>query len=236
MNLCVILSPRRTGSNLLKRLLVSTSYAKPINLVDNLFEKLKTIESCPTFYVGKIELHDLPRFANIFQNKIQKPLSDFKWICLRRENLVRQAISDIKRDKLGFSHDWEWSDKTPPCEDNFDIHDSELEKNIIEQVLSRLILLNFLKDNNLDYLDLTYEDFSQRHQWDMIVESVYKHLGINYDLPLNVSADLKPTTTSFNDEVYARYVFNRLGIMKTMYKDVSAVKDGVFKIDESLLR
>ena len=139
---------------------------------------------------SKVDVRDLSvvkHYLSIHGN----PLSDIRWIWLRRKDKIRQAISYCKVRRthieiLGKDADEETkqlatSDMEIPVEE---IGIFALQYCLIDATWDK-----FFRENSIKPYMLFYEDFIDESRWESLVMDVFDFLGVSYSLPLQVDTD-----------------------------------------------
>lgn len=201
----VIISNGRSRSTLLRSFLLSTGVAgtpeqwgrDDTDLSEKSF--LAFLDSCRLQNVQgfSIKFHQL-HFIQSFLAKM-----DCKYIFLRRENKIRQAISALKVRKTGHA-----SAKTiindpplPPTEEDFQFINTHSRSYTINEIYSK----DFFQEKGIRPFELYYKDLDTHEKRSKKVVDILNFLGISAETASPIKTDLVSQHTVWNDEVYRLY-------------------------------
>lgn len=132
------------------------------------------------------------------------PPHEYKWVWLRRENKVRQAISSLKLEHTGQSH----RTKDDPVYENIDIVNEQIRRRIGRLVAWELGWSLFFERHNLKPHTLVYEQIAELTDAERTphITGILDYLGVEYPTNLEMSTTHCKMSTDFNDRLYEKYL------------------------------
>ena len=234
-----IASDRRTGSYLLMSLLRHTQKFGLVDVLRNMSDKVKSPKKMKGT-IGDIEIIDIFNDclkASVTNNKDGKwglklyptdiPIGyrywellgkpPLKWIFLRRRDKIAQGLSMMRFKFGGKAHLFKHKTEEKIREtQNIEISPSSNNRiltmaHIIQFSQREIVWLDFFNENNIDPLEIFYEDFKEESDREETVAKILDYLGIDYDLPLKLDTQHVRTSPADKPPIYDKLydVINR---------------------------
>lgn len=127
---------------------------------------------------------------------------DCKYIWLRRQNKIRQAISDLKAQKTGKSNARELVSDPPTILSDKDIN--YLKTHIQFYTLYEIYSGDFFSEKGIIPFELYYKDLDTYEKRSKKVVEILNFLGIK-EIPKPITDTLVSQHTAWNDEIYRLY-------------------------------
>ena len=201
----VIVSNGRSRSTLLRFNLISTGVAgtpeqwgaRDTDFTEKTF--LGFLDGCRRnnvqgFSIKYSELHFIQPFLDVI---------DCKYIWLRRENKIRQAISALKAQKTGRANARERLNDPPLSLTDEDFQ--YLESQIRSLTLNEIYSGDFFQEKGITPLEIYYKDLDTHEKRSKKVVDILNFLGIQAETPNPISASIVSQHTEWNDEIYRLY-------------------------------
>ena len=200
------------------------------------FYKMASGNSDSKFWGSKVDVRELwvaERWLHL--NNINP--KSIKWIWLSRKNKFRQSLSYNKAITTGIWH----LCKTDP-EDKVDLARAEIEVDrmgLCEKAL-RFYVANdawsqFFQIHDIRPHVLYYEDFIDELTWETIVADIFDYIGVNYELPLEISTTRLKQGISDPPESYLN-IIERMAAHGIPLKYTNLITDKYHELDlEGLL-
>ena len=200
----VIVSNGRSRSTLLRFNIISTGVAgtpeqwgaRDTDFTEKTF--LDFLDGCRRNDVQgfSIKFHEL-HFIHPFLDVI-----DCKYIWLRRENKIRQAISALKAQKTGHANGEEIINDPPLLLTDEDVQ--YLESEMRFYTLYEIYSGDFFEEKGITPFELYYKDLDTHEKRSKKVVDILNFLGIQA-APKPISTSIVSQHTKWNDEIYRLY-------------------------------
>lgn len=128
-----------------------------------------------------------------------------KLVWLKRNNVVKQAISRITARKTGLYHSTSFDDNTDPTTYNKDI---QIESKQLTNLVGRIACENsiwqhYFDSNGLDYVEVSYEDLLRDKN--SVMQRLAKELSLTYT-PIEIDKKLTKIGNSHTQREYSEHI------------------------------
>ena len=155
------------------------------------------------FVGAKCWHYNMPMILRMFELK-GIGLSDIKWIYLRRENLVKQAISNVIALESDRWHFYDRNDKIDS--EHLDISLDRIRDFFCRNFITQLKWESCFAEHGIDPFRVAYEDFEYPEQWQGKISEILDYFGVDYELPLDLSSNFHRTSTDLNERLYEEFI------------------------------
>ena len=233
MNPYFVCTQGRSGSNLLCSYLGSTCrVGKPVlTLTREKDYQALALEPSDTEFMAHFDaleretasdtdvwgLKVMPKMGAILKRYLALkgvPLPEYKWVWLRRENKIQQAISSLKAWK---ADQWTRTSLDEPVIDDVEITTAQ-----IASTISRITALDFgwglfFEQRTLRPYTVVYEHFADFTPLEIIpyIRGILNYLGVDYAHERWPSTPFKKTRTALNDDLYVAYISHYFPLLQS---------------------